>query len=120
MKTTKEIMLPNGLTLQFVNHARRYFGDYHEVTVEAVCDVPVPSGHEAAHLLGTKVTYRRSMTKMGVPTSGIDETLDQLIEAFRVNALSYLSSPLFSEKFLRSEALKREKKRSCINSTPRF
>jgi hypothetical protein len=107
----REIQLANGLTVQFVDATRRYFGDYHQVRVEISCEVPLsallfdnPEACAAAlKLLGTKVCYLKKVEQQGVPTLATAEAVQNVIQQFIDHSLSYFSSPAFPRRFVQSE-----------------
>ena len=107
----REIPLANGLTVQFVDATRRYFGDYHQVRVEISCEVPLsellfddPEACAAAlTLLGAKVCYLKKIEHQGVPTLGTADAVQNVIQQFIDHSLSYFSSPGFPRRFVQSE-----------------
>jgi hypothetical protein len=114
--------LPNGLTVAFFDHSRRYFGDYYRVKLEVVCRIPLSAGNfasdeayaEALGFYGNEVVYSRSEEQMGVPSADIKVTLERLIENFMEHSLPYVSSPRFPEKFVHAELKKKAGKRARL------
>ncbi len=120
MKLAKEIPLANGLTVCFYHHTHRYFGDYHRIKVEIVCEVPIREEYfktpaecaEARAVLGGRAVFRRSTEMMGIPTAEVQQCLDNTMENFVKHSLSYLSSASFPRKLVLAElSVAREKGR---------
>jgi len=111
MKLVREISLENGLTVSFYQHTHRYFGDYHRIKVEIICEVPLleeyftsrPEFAEAMVSLGGKAVFRRNLEMMGVSSAEIDPSLERVIANFSSHSLSYLASPAFPRKLLLAE-----------------
>ncbi len=111
MKLAKKISLANGLTVCFYHHTHRYFGDYHRIRVEIICEVPVTEEYfetaaecaEARAVLGGPVVFRRNLEMMGIPGAEVERCLDNTIENFTKNSLSYLLSPSFPRKLVLAE-----------------
>ncbi len=111
MKLAKEIPLANGLTVCFYHHTHRYFGDYHRIRVEVVCEVPVRDEYfataeeyaRARAILGGAAVFRRSTETMGIPTAEIERCLGSTIENFARHSLSYLSSASFPQRLVLAE-----------------
>jgi hypothetical protein len=119
----REIPLANGLTVQFSDATRRYFGDYHQVRVEISCEVPLtallfddPEECAAARkLLGDKVCYLKKIEQQGVPTLATADAVQNVIQQFIDHSLSYFSSPAFPRRFVQSELNRvRTKARSFV------
>jgi hypothetical protein len=115
----RDIPLANGLTVQFFDSTRRYFGDYHQVRVKISCEVPLtselfadPLAHQAAlKLLGASVSYLKEVEQQGVATMDTSEAVEKVIRQFVDNSLGYFNSELFPKRFVQSE-LKRLKVRA--------
>jgi hypothetical protein len=117
-KLIRELSLPNGLSVSFVNRTRRYFGDYNLVKLEMICRIAVCADYFAHReefdaalvLLGEVVVYRRILVQMGVPSSEIAAVQNRLIADFEQHSLPYLSVPSFPGKFVAAELSKIVKK----------
>lgn len=115
----REIPLENGLLVRFCDHTRHYYGDFHLVKIEVVCEVPLRSDYlddagdlaDALVLLGDPARYRRIMEQMGVPSTSIVSVRERLIENFISHSLPYLASSRFPARFLHSELQRARKKR---------
>jgi hypothetical protein len=111
IKLTREISLENGLTVSFYHHTHRYFGDYHRIKVEIICEVPLLEEYftnsaefaDANASLGGKVVFRRNLELMGVSSAELEQSLESVIDNFSSHALSYLASPLFPRKLVHAE-----------------
>lgn len=122
--TLREIPLPNGLVVRFIDHTRLYYGDFYLVKLEITCEVPVSSDcfavaadyEEALRLLGPTVTYRKEVEQMGVPSTEIDRVRERLIDDFSGNSLQYFTRGDFPAKLVRSELQKVLKKRARFGS----
>lgn len=121
----REIGLDNGLTIRFLDLTRHYFGDFHLVKIEIVCEIPLLSDYfadsaereEARRLIGDPAVYRRTVEQMGVPSTAIGMVTDRLIANFTDHSLSYFSAPGFPARFTRREL---EKARKQPARTSRF
>ena len=112
MKTLiREIPLSNGLTVQFFDSTRRYFGDYHQVRVQICCEVALTADlfaddgelQAAVKLLGAKVLYRKDIEQQGVPTALTAESVDKVISQFLEHSLGYFQGEAFARRFVQSE-----------------
>jgi hypothetical protein len=111
MKLAREISLENGLIVSFYQHTHRYFGDYHRIKVEIICEVPVLEEYftsqaefvEARASLGSKAVFRRKLELMGVSSAEVEQSLEGVIANFSSHSLSYLASPLFPRKLVHAE-----------------
>jgi hypothetical protein len=120
-KLIREIPLPSGVTFQFFDGTRRYFGDYHQVRVKISCEVPVKAEyfegsveHQAAlKILGEKVQYLKEVEHQGVPTEAVSETMENVIQHFVEHSLGYFENDAFPKKFVHSE-LKRIRNRGKL------
>ncbi|BEH10255.1 hypothetical protein GSUET_18670 [Geobacter sulfurreducens subsp. ethanolicus] len=107
----REVPLQNGLTVRFLDHTRHYFGDFHLVRLEIVCQIRLNVAYfedvtvfeDARRLLGDDVSYRRFVEQMGVPTSSMDDVKQQLMANFMSHSLGYVSSHAFPARFVHSE-----------------
>ncbi len=124
-KPLRELPLPNGLTITFFDHSRRYFGDFYMVKIEIICRVPILPSYfddqtifeEAWSLLNGEVIYKRVEEQMGVPSTEIDRVLDRLISNFTEHSLPYFSSAGFPGKIILAE-LNRIKKKKALTRYP--
>ncbi len=111
MELAREIPLENGLTVSFYQHTHRYFGDYHRIKVEIICEVPLLEEYftcreefaEARATLGDKAVFRRDLELMGVPSADVEQSIESVIANFSGHSLSYLASPLFPRKVVQAE-----------------
>jgi hypothetical protein len=111
MKLARKISLENGLTVCFYRHIHRYFGDYHRVKVEIICEVPLLEEYfssrmefaEAQAHLGRMACYRRNLEMMGVSSAEVEQSVERTIENFIKHSRTYLSSPLFPQKLILAE-----------------
>ena len=111
MKLAREVPLENGLTVCFYHHNHRYFGDYHRIKLEIICEIPVREEYfsnpdefaEARAILGRNAFFRRELELMGIPTAEVDQTLEKTMDNFSNHSFSYLASPLFPRKMVLSE-----------------
>lgn len=112
--------LVNGLEFTVFDRTRPYYGDYHRVLLEVVCDVPLHRDFfvsdddfiDGRHLLGESVRYCRILEKMAVPFSDLQAVRDDLLARFRSQAECYLALATFPVKLVRSECEKARKRRS--------
>lgn len=110
-KLIREIPLANGLTVRFFDATRRYFGDYHQVRVQILCEVPLTvelfedgAAHQKAlKLLGEKVSYKKEIEHQGVATAAVDETVEKVIRHFVEHSLGYFNGEGFPKKLVHSE-----------------
>ncbi|AAR35126.2 hypothetical protein KVP06_08760 [Geobacter sulfurreducens] len=115
----REVPLQNGLTVRFLDHTRHYFGDFHLVRLEILCEIRLDVSHfqdftafeDARRLLGDDVSYRRFVEQMGVPTSLADDVKQQLMAHFMNHSLGYVSSSAFPIRFVQSELERARSKR---------
>jgi hypothetical protein len=79
-----------------------YFGDYHRVSLEVICEFPVTGNAESHDELlesGENVAiFSRILEKMAVPSAVLHETKLALIDEFRRTTLPYLESAAFPDK----------------------
>ncbi len=111
MKLAREIPLENGLTVRFYHHTHRYFGDYHRIKMEILCEIPVREDFfdncdefaDAQTLLGHAAVFRRNIEMMGISSADVENSLERTIENFMNHSRTYLSSPLFPKKLVLAE-----------------
>ncbi len=110
--------LANGLVFTVFDRTRAYYGDYHRVVLEVVCDVPLVRDQFASDedfadgklLLGESVRYCRVLEKMAVPLIALDLARRDLLAGFRFQAERYLALETFPAKLVLSEREKARKK----------
>ncbi len=119
MNLIHETVLANGLTVRFLDKTQRYFGDYHHVLLEVVCDVPVPASAEAESLAGRSLQFRSNIRRFGVPTADVSAVIENLVSNFTSTTLSYMSSPSFPSRYLRSQ-MSDLPRRGNVEYTPGF
>ena len=103
--------LNSGLSITLTDETRHYYGGYYHVKVMAHCIVPIAINyfddeaqyHDALDKLGQSVRFERILEKMAVPEEDIATVRDQLVDAFKNTAISYLSSPDFDRRLVINE-----------------
>jgi hypothetical protein len=110
----REITLANGLTVRFLDKTQPYFGDYHHVRLEAVCDIPAPEIEGA-----DSCRYMSNIRRMGVPTADVPAVIDELISHFSNTTLTYMSSPEFPLRYV-SSRMSRKSSHDNMKFTPGF
>ena len=113
----RECALGGGVTATVTDCTRHYFGGYYHVRILISADVPLTAGSfetvgeydDALARFGHIVTFTRTLEKMAVPASEIDDVRTELLAAFDVNVLPYLQRDTFAAGFVRSEYLKKIK-----------
>jgi hypothetical protein len=111
MELSREIPLDNGLKVSFYHHIHRYFGDYHRINVDIICEVPLLEKYfttkeeftEARAILGRNAVFRRHLELMGVSSAKVEQSLENVIANFSRYSLTYLSSSLFPRKLVLAE-----------------
>jgi hypothetical protein len=104
----RELPLPNGLTVSFFDHTSRYFGDFHRVKMEIICNVPVFAEYfedrsafdDAKALLSDEVVYKHCVEQMGVPSTEIERVLQRIMTNFIEHSLPYFESAQFPRKMV--------------------
>lgn len=99
----RQIALENGLTVNVFDKTQRYFGDYHHVRLEIVCEVPVPEDDPAVSFGARSCRYTCDLRRMGVPSADVPAVIEELLSGFSATTLAYLSSPSFPERFVRAQ-----------------
>ena len=110
-KLIREIPLANGLTVQFFDATRRYFGDYHQVRIRISCEVPLtaelfddaPAYQAALKILGGSVLYCKDIEHQGVATLAIPDTVSKVIQQFIDHSLGYFNGHSFPKKLAQTE-----------------
>jgi hypothetical protein len=121
-KLIKDCALGGGVTAHVRDCTRHYFGGYYHVRIQVTADVPVTAGsfavaaeyEDAVVRLGHSVTFKRTLEKMAVPDTELENVRQQLVAAFDANVLPYLQRADFVPSFVRSEYLKK------LKSVPNF
>ena len=119
----KRIALDSGLTVNLFDHTIRYYGDFHLVKLELVCEIDLAdmsgkisvSGEELARFLGESVRYHRFLEKTGVPGTEIERAKERLVADFEHHSLAYFSKQSFPEKLVLAEL---RKARQRLGLTP--
>lgn len=119
MNLIHETVLANGLTVQFLDKTQRYFGDYHHVWLEVVCDVPVPASAAAESSACRSLPFKSSIRRFGVATADVPAAIEDLISSCTNTTLSYMSSPAFPARYLRSQ-MSELPRRGNVEYTPGF
>lgn len=109
--TIETIKLDSGLCITLTDETRHYFGGYYHVKVMAHCIVPISINYfddevqycDALDKLGKSVRFERILEKMAVPEHHIKDVRDQLVDAFKSTAISYLSAPDFDRRLVNNE-----------------
>ena len=118
------ITLDSDLCITLLDRTRHYFGGYFHVKVLAFCDVLLKQSYfenerefsDAVGKMGPTVRFERVLEKMAVPEPEIESVRNRLTHAFHETAISYLATPDFAPRFVRSEYRKCEKKTTYIRS----
>ena len=119
MNLIHETVLANGLTVRFLDKTQRYFGDYHHVRMEVVCDVPVPESAGAESSARRSIQFTSNIRRFGVPTADVPAAIEDLIANFTKTTLSYMSSPSFPSRYFSSQ-LSDLPRRGNVEYTPGF
>jgi hypothetical protein len=106
MECIETINLPNGLTLTVTDFTRRIAADTVKVEISFQIKVKVlksfftSSGDylQLTNIFGDELTYERKMERSFVADSDASSVRAELMETFKANSLSYLSSPNFAQK----------------------
>lgn len=119
MKPFRTEVLPNGLTLDFVDGSNRYFGDYWRVALEVRCRIPLchalppddPDIDQARALLGETLLFTRSLEKMGVAGEEVTSVRTAMVEHFLSSAGAYMATPVFPGSFVRQQLAEKRRGR---------
>ncbi len=112
------IVLENGVEIHVYDVSKRYYGDFHKVKLEVVCEVQIREEYfdytgefEAARgVLGDRVVHRRIIEKMGIPTADLETVKDEILRNFKDHSLSYFSIATFPKKLIMCEMRKSTKR----------
>ncbi len=102
--------------------SRRYFGDFHVVSLEIECEMAILPLHfssasvyeEITSVVGEKISLFRNLRQMGVPSARVDLVKGELIDNFTRNSIPYFMTTTFPAKALLSE-IRKSKKYSSIS-----
>jgi hypothetical protein len=125
-RTSRELLLANGLVVRFVDRTVRYYGDFYRVQLEVRCSVPLtvdlfPGMDEfsaAKAILGDEVTYCRTLDRMGVPSTEIDRVIDTLIADFSEHSGPYFAAREFPKKLVHAELKKTGRAKGTVCLSP--
>ena len=121
-KPCRQRELNNGVIVNFLSQANRYFGDFHRVVIVAVVTVPFDRDALAEDLQEFAVDYpgfiqyEKKLERMGVTTSNIEAVTQVLIDDFIRTVGSYLEMQKFAERWLRREMQNRNKMNYSIDN----
>lgn len=106
-----EIILSGNIIVRFFDHSSIYYGDYHHVRLQARCEFELPDCQKARSVAPSSAetsqdpaVYTRTLERMAVPSSFVEDVKGALIEDFIKNTLPYLSSPDFPVKLISRKA----------------
>ena len=110
----RHIVLANGLAINFYDHTTRYYGDFHLVKLDLVCEIDLASlagkinvsMEELTRFLGERVSYHRVLEQMGVPGTEIERVKERLVADFEQHSIAYFSTSSFPEKLVLAELRK--------------
>ncbi|WP_243373952.1 hypothetical protein [Geotalea sp. SG265] len=119
----KNLFQDENLTVICRDISRRYFGDFHVVSLEIICEMDILPRHfkkasfheEITAAIGKKITLLRKIQQMGVPSARVSHVKDDLIHHFKQNSLPYFKSSSFPAKAIWAEIRKSGK--ACRIST---
>jgi hypothetical protein len=106
MSVIEEIDLPNGLKLVITDLSRRIAADTQKIELAARMKVNVSESFFSSQedyqtilrFFGKELTYEHKMERTFVTDSEETVVRTELLVTFKVNTLSYLSSPNFAKK----------------------
>lgn len=106
----QSLMLDNGLTVQFTDQSRRYFGNFYHVRITVRCSFPLTPGlagdgvdfDRLFTLLGGEVEHVRTLEQMGVCGDDLEPVRQRLRDNFMETSAPYLASPSFPRQLLAS------------------
>jgi hypothetical protein len=106
MSFIEEIDLPNGLKLTVTDSSRRIAADTTKVELTFQVKIEVQESFFASsddyvtvkNALGNELTYEHKMERSFVYDQDEVSVRAALLDTFKNNSLSYLSSPIFSKK----------------------
>lgn len=87
------VELCNGLVIRFEDQTNRYFGDFHRICVQVRIELPTGIDRKQACLL-------KNLEKMAVPSSGVTEQRNALIESFLKASRDYLETDEAPQRLL--------------------
>lgn len=106
MECIETINLSNGLTLTVTDFTRRIAADTVKVEISFQVKVKVLQSFftssddylQLTNIFGDELTYERKMERSFVADSDASSMRAELMETFKANSLTYLSSPNFAQK----------------------
>ncbi|MDA3903683.1 MAG: hypothetical protein PF441_09595 [Desulfuromusa sp.] len=99
--------LSNGVILEFFDQGNRYFGDFHRIKINVFATIPFAVESLSADLQQFAATYpgyilyEKTLERMGVATSEVENVTHSLIDDFIASTGSYLEKKTFVEGLLR-------------------
>lgn len=104
----QSITLGNGLTVQFSDRTRRYYGNFYRVRIVVSCSIPITEQYCPSHedreqlrrLFGEAASYERILEKMGVPEEETGTVRDHLLAKFLETSAPYLADPVFPQRYI--------------------
>lgn len=108
----------NGLTLEFFDTSRHYYGGYWRLSIEARCLVPLSAAgiEEPARLaelrrqLGDPVPFVRTIEQMAVPPERVEVTCANLQQRLLAQMVPLVEHPDFAARFFAKEYHQRTKR----------
>lgn len=124
----QSISLPNSLSLLCTDATRIYFGDYCHVRIQISISVPLSKQffhnedelQYARRMLPDPLIYRRTIERMGVPSSNVDMVRAELINDLMHHAARYLGTEKFPGQFVRAELAQLNSGRRLQNAVQDF
>ncbi len=106
MKVIDEIVLPNGLILTVTDKSRSIAADTTKVELVFQMKIEVtqsllPSAADfetLVNIFGNQLTYEHILERTFVHDKNEDTVRNELLDTFKKNSLTYLSSPNFAQK----------------------
>ena len=122
-KIIKTCTLSGRIEATVSDHTCHYFGGYYHVRIRISADVPVSACpfadsseyQDAVRRLGTFVSFSRTLEKMAVPDSEVDDVRQHLLASFDAHMLPYLVRADFPGSFVQSEYRKALKSRPVFH-----
>jgi len=111
MELIETIHLPNGLTLTISDSSRRIAADTIKVELTFIVKIEVLESFFASsddylkvkNASGNELTYEHKMERSFVNDKDEESVRTDLLDTFKNNSLSYLSSPNFAKKMALSQ-----------------
>lgn len=119
----KTCLLGGGVRATVSDQSCHYFGGYYHVRIRVCADVPVSEGaffsaaeyQDAVKSLGASVRFSRTLEKMAVPESELEDVRRHLLMSFDAHELPYLARSDFPDRFVQSEYRKALKSRAAFH-----